>query len=333
MKLPASRIKKIAVFRALQLGDLLCAIPAVSALRDAYPAAHITLVGLPWAQSLLARFPRYFNAFRPFPGYPGLAEQPADPTAVTRFLADAQGEAFDLVVQLHGDGRVTNPLASLLGGRYTAGFYRAGNYCPDPDLYLEYPTGIHETQRHLRLMAHLGIPIDRAELEFPLYPEDYQSFEKLALPVERKRYVCIHPGSRGEWRQWPPRYFAALGNYCADQGFAVVLTGTAEERKIVESVAKHLRCDAIIAAGKTSLGAAGVLIQHAYALLSNCTGVSHIAAALRTPSVVISMDGEPERWGPLDHQLHRTIDWTRTPDFSLVLDQLKSLMSERLEKG
>jgi ADP-heptose:LPS heptosyltransferase len=96
----------------------------------------------------------------------------------------------------------------------------------------------------------------------------------------------------------------------------------------VESVAEHLHCDAIIAAGKTSLGAAGVLIQHAYALLSNCTGVSHIAAALRTPSVVISMDGEPERWAPSDHQLHRTIDWTRTPDFSVVLDQLKSLLND-----
>jgi hypothetical protein len=48
-------------------------------------------------------------------------------------------------------------------------------------------------------------------------------------------------------------------------------------------------------------GRSGALIQNAAMLISNCTGVSHIASAFKTPSIVISMDGEPQRWGPLDN--------------------------------
>ena len=56
-------IKKIAVFRVLQLGDMLCVIPAMRALRAKYPSAKITLLGMPWAKSFTERFSGYFDKF------------------------------------------------------------------------------------------------------------------------------------------------------------------------------------------------------------------------------------------------------------------------------
>lgn len=328
MKLPQSEIKRIAIFRALQLGDMLCSIPAVKALRNAYPQAHITLVGLPWAKALTERFPQYFNAFKSFPGYPGLPEQPFAPKAFTTFLMQMQQEEYDLVLQMQGNGSLTNSLVALFNGKHTAGFYLPQHYCPNEDLFVEYPSQLHEVERHIALMQHLGIASCGTQLEFPLTAKDEEELAALQLSVEHKKYICVHAGSRDKKRQWPTEYFAALADYCAAQGLTVVLTGTSDELGIVNEVAQHMQYQPAIAAGKTSIGAVAVLIKNALLLISNCTGVSHIAAAVETPSLIISMDGEPHRWAPLKKELHPIIDWTNIPDFNMVLEKLKWLLQQ-----
>src|SRR3954469_19056852 len=99
MKLSTAEIKKIAVFRALQLGDMLCIIPAMRALRHAYPNAEIYLLGLPWAQAFTNRFDRYFDSFIHFSGYPGLPEQAFDSRTFAKLLPLIQQMEFDLVLQ------------------------------------------------------------------------------------------------------------------------------------------------------------------------------------------------------------------------------------------
>ncbi|MBE9585945.1 glycosyltransferase family 9 protein [Mucilaginibacter sp. JRF] len=318
MKLPVTEIKSIAIFRALQLGDMLCAVPAFRALRAAYPQAKITLVGMPWGKSFTQRFNKYFDDFIHFPGYPGLPEQKFEPADFTRFLTQVQSRKFDLSIQLQGNGSVVNPMVELFGAKYTAGYTIDGHYAPDNGLFMPYPDEGHEIERHVNLMEFLGIPSQGSSLEFPLFKEDKIAFAELNLNIEPQRYICVHPGSRGAWRQWPVQYFAALADYCAEQGYKIVITGTAEEHEIIEHLKSHMRYMEIDTSGKTSLGVVAMLIRDAALLISNCTGVSHISSAFSTPSIVISMDGEPQRWGPLNSQIHRTIDWLQTPDFHLV---------------
>lgn len=327
MNFTPEKIHRILIFRALQLGDMLCAIPAIRALRAAFPDAAITLAGLPWAESLVGRFPRYFDQLIRFPGYPGLPEQPPDPPAFVSFLHHVQQQEFDLALQMQGNGSIVNPMVELFGARYTAGFYNAGHYHPDNGLFLAYPDEGHETERHIKLMEHLGIPSKGNYLEFPLTDADKQDFASVNrhFNLRPKEYVCVHPGSRGAWRQWPPAHFAAIADYFAAQGFTTVLTGIKEELPVVNEVAKSMHHQPVIAAGKTSMGAAGVLLENAFALVSNCTGVSHMAAAFNTPSLIISMDGEPERWAPSDRSHHFVIDWTKTPDFELAMNEARRL--------
>lgn len=318
MKLLPKDIKKIAIFRALQLGDMLCVIPAIRALRYAYPQAEMVLLGLPWAKKFTNRFNMYFDRHIHFPGYPGLPEQPFDAEKFAAFLPTVQKESFDLVLQMQGNGSVVNAMVELFGAKHVAGFSTAGHYAADNDLFLPYPDYGSEIERHLLLMEYLGIKLQGNELEFPLSTNDFNELDALRLDIAPKKYVCVHPGSRGHWRQWPVKYFAAIADLCAEQGYKVILTGTQDELDIINEVKSNMRYQAIVAAGKTSLGAVGVLIKNAVMLVSNCTGVSHIAAAFKTPSIVISMDGEPHRWGPIDTRIHRTINWLEFPDFHLV---------------
>jgi ADP-heptose:LPS heptosyltransferase len=320
-----STIKTIAIFRALQLGDMLCVIPAIRSLRKAHPSAHITLIGLPWAKELVQRFPTYFDDFIAFPGYPGLPEQNFNQELFDIFLKRVQLLKFDMVIQMQGNGTIVNHLLQTFGARYVAGFSPGQEPLTDRLFFMPYPNKGHEISRHLELMTFLGIPSTGTDLEFPINKQDESDFHKLKLPVSRGCYVVIHPGSRGTWRQWPPLYFASLGDYCLKSGFQVVLTGTKEEIPIINEVVKLMKYPPIVAAGKTTIGTVAVLIDQAYALIANCTGVSHLASALGTQSVIISMDGETERWAPLDKSLHATIDWTKTTDYQMVLKEVTTL--------
>ena len=324
MKIQSAEVKKIGVFRALQLGDMLNVIPAMRALRAAYPKAEITLIGLPWAASFVTRFHQYFDHFLHFPGYPGLPEQTFDKPAYQAFLQCVKNENFDLLLQMQGNGTIVNEMMQSWNAKQLAGFCNKDSYI-DSDLFLPYLDYGSEIWRHLLFMQHLGVPLLGDDLEFPITEEGKQQYENLGLLLEKKRYVCIHPGSRGAWRQWPPQYFAMLADSCAEKGLTVVITGTANEADITQAVRQHMTYDALDMTGQTSLDALAVLIKNAWCLIANCTGVSHIASATATPSIIISMDGEPERWSPLNKNIHFVTDWTKHPTVNMPHQQLKNL--------
>src|SRR5215208_5563220 len=96
------RQQRLALLRALQIGDVLCAVPTLRAVRAGFPDAEITLIGLPWAAGFVRRFSSYIDEFLPFPGYPGMPEAPYEPARTLTFLRRAQRAPFDLAIQLQG---------------------------------------------------------------------------------------------------------------------------------------------------------------------------------------------------------------------------------------
>jgi ADP-heptose:LPS heptosyltransferase len=322
--------ENILILRALQLGDLLCSVPALRALRGSFPNANITLLGLPWAQSFVRRFNRYLDGFIEFPGYPGLPEQPVDYQRIPSFLSVIQRCKFDLAIQMQGSGSIVNPLIALFGAAQTAGYCLPDQYCPDEATFLDYPDHLPEVKRHLALMEFLGVPAQGEELEFPLTTADYSECE---LILERNgltagEYACIHPGARALERRWAPESFSEVADRLAGQGLKIVITGTEGEKELTTQVAGLMRYTALNLCGQTSLGEFACLLKQSRLLVCNDTGASHIADALKVPSVVLFSTPEWDRWAPFDRRLHRVIENAAEVSAGQVIYEVEELMDE-----
>lgn len=306
---PLDGVHRIAVFRALVLGDMVCAGPALRALRARFPQAHLSLVGLPWAREWVSRTAS-IDAFIEFPGYPGLPERAVDVTALPAFLFHMQAQRFDLAVQLHGSGQTVNNLLATWGARHVAAFCEPGQYCPDPALSCPWPTQGTEVQRLLHLSDVLGAPRLGEWLEWTVRDEDRSDATALlaAQGADASRpLVCVHAGAQLASRQWMPEAFAQVSDQLALMGFTVVLTGVPHEQALGLRLQSAMRQPSVNLVGRTSLWSLGALIERARLLVCNDTGVSHLASALGTPSVVVSCGGDAARWAPVDPQRHQML--------------------------
>jgi ADP-heptose:LPS heptosyltransferase len=321
--------KRIAVFRALKLGDLLCAVPALRALRAALPHARIVLISLPWAAEFVRRFATYLDEFCEFPGCPGLPEREVDPPRLRAFLAEMRAARWDLVLQLHGSGPVVNPLLRQFGARRLAGFFLNRDDRLDAKCFLPYPDHGLEIHRLLSLMEFLGIPSQGDHLEFPTSEEDERSLT--AIPgihdLPAAKIICVHPGASVPERRWPADCFRQVAERLAERGYSLVLTGTEAESVLTRQVNPETSPPALDLAGCTSLGALAALLRRARLLVCNDTGVSHLAAALGTPSVVISTGNNAARWAPTNRCLHRVLVRDSGVEPGAVLREIDALLS------
>jgi ADP-heptose:LPS heptosyltransferase len=296
-------LRSIVVFRALQLGDMLVAVPALRALRHWAPHAHIVLVGLPWAAAFCDRFAAYIDEFVAFPGIREFPEQPANDAAMPAFLARMRAQRFDLALQLHGSGEVANALVARFGAAAMAAFTPVGEH-PGP-LCVRWPDQGHEIERLLRLVVHLGAEARGTALEFPIGADDIAQAERLV--GTSMRYAVVHPGARLRSRRWPTERFAECARRLAAEGLHIVLTGASSEQALVDALASMMPMPALNLAGKTSLGGLAAIAARASLVITNDTGMSHVSAAVGTPSVVIVLGSDPARWAPLDRMRHRIV--------------------------
>jgi len=237
-------IDSVVVFRALQLGDMLCAVPALRALRTALPKARITLVGLPWASQFATRFRSYIDDFVPFPGHPLLPEQPVRQAELTPFYASMCARKFTLALQLHGNGGITNEIVAGFGAHAMAGHCVGEPVSTERTVLFPYPEIGAESGRLLSLVERLGASAVGDYLEFPLAQEDRQELEAsgVAAGLKPGSYICVHPGASKRDKCWPARKFAEVADHLAAEfGVDVALTGSAEEAGLAADVARHMQ--------------------------------------------------------------------------------------------
>ncbi|MFC0398755.1 glycosyltransferase family 9 protein [Paraburkholderia rhizosphaerae] len=289
---------------------MLCSVPALRALRRAAPRAHIALVGLPWAQSFVERYAGLLDELIVFPGATGFPEQREDDTALPSFVAQMQARRFDLAIQLHGSGGVANDIVEQFGARASAGFVQPGE--ARSGCFIGWPDTLPEPHRYLALTDALGAPAhgrERDALWFDLTPRDLADYMTLVAShgIEAARVVILHPGAQLPSRRWPAERFAEVADALSADGWQIAVTGTAAETQLSASVLGAMVSPAVHLAGATSLGSLAALVRNARVVVCNDTGISHIAAAMRTPSVVIASGSDTRRWAPLDRERHQVL--------------------------
>ncbi len=305
------RPRRLAVFRALNLGDMLCSMPAFKALRAAFPRSHIALIGLPSCAPLVKRNRDCIDEFLPFPGDAALPEQPVQYAAIAAFHRGLSIRSIDIVLQMHGSGLHSNRIVRAMPARRWAGFV------PDPSMaqpgrLMPWPDDLPEAERYLALLRWLGMPADvEAKPSFPLIQDDLEEARDVMREhrLMADRMVVVHPGARLGSRRWPLLRYAQVAAALARDGWQVAVTGDASERRLGEELCDRAGAAVVDLSGHTSLGGLAALLQQSRLLICNDTGVSHVAAAVGARSVVIASGSDVRRWAPGDPQRHVVLHW------------------------
>jgi ADP-heptose:LPS heptosyltransferase len=301
-------VERIAVLRANALGDLIVALPALEALRAAYPRAEITLLGREVHRALLLSRPSPVDRVVVLPpGFVGDEPEALGQDARDAFLGALASEPWDLALQLHGGGRNSNPIVRGLGARVTAGSRTPD--APALDRWIPYDRDQWEVGRYLEIVGLVGASPVSLEPRLPVTDADCQAALD-ALPELRERpYAVIHPGSTDPRRRWPLDRFAAVARSIQAAGRRPVVTGTPPEAGLVADLVRAIGGDAL-AADKLPLPALVGLLAGADLVVSNDTGPLHLAAAVGTRTVGIYWVGNALSAGPLTRARHRpVISW------------------------
>lgn len=279
----------LVVLRALGLGDLLTAVPALRALATAFPH-HRRVLAAP-------------AGLAPLAGLTGAVDAVADVdlrTATGPFPPlPASLEHADVAVNLHGRGPQSHvALRSLLPDRLIAFGHPD---VPGCDGGPPWRPDEHEVARWCRMLAGHGIAADPGALGLSP-PLDR------AVPAARDA-TLIHPGAASAARRWPSDRWAAVARAEHAAGRAVVVTGGPDERGLATTVATAAGLPpGAVLAGRTDPVALAATVAVAGRVVCGDTGVAHLATAVGTPSVVLFGPTSPARWGPPpDRPEHRVL--------------------------
>ncbi len=259
---------EVLALRALKLGDILVAVPAIRGIRRAYPEHELVLAVPQWLSPIVELIGGV-DALLPTPGLNDLL--PVEPGRI------------DVAVNLHGNGLESRSIIHALQPRVVADHRNELHDGP------EWEDHVLERYRWARLVTAHGMPAD---------PEDV-ALEAPRDPSVAPGATVVHVGAFYGSRRWPAGRFASVAAKLRADGHDVVFTGSLAERARAEEVAHRAGIGgAAVLAGELELDGFAALIREARVVVSADTGAAHLASAYAVPSVVLFGPAPVEEWGP-----------------------------------
>jgi len=282
------------------LGDVAMSVPALRALRASFPKDELWVLARPWVADL----------YRLRPEVDGIVveenrEAHAGRSGRERLAAELAARGFDRAVIL----------PTSFGTAYTvakAGIperigYRGEWRSPllTRPVRLDLATGEHQVWKHLRLVAAAGAALpERPDTSWEVRQAELET-GKAVLKAHGvvPRYAVAHVASFAHAaKRWDPARFAQVfTRLAAERRFTIVLLGSEAERGRNDEVASLVPDVPVVnLAGRTSLPELLGVLKPAALFLGNDSGISHLAAAVGTPTVVVFGATDPDATRPWD---------------------------------
>lgn len=295
--------KNILIIKPSSLGDIVLALPTLSALRRSFPDAKISwFIRLEFAP-LLKNHPHLTDTILFDRKFLGKAwYNPRAFRALLSLIFQLRRGKFDFAIDLQGLFR-TASLAWLSGCKKRFGMTTAREFARVfyTHKLTQDQSCIHLVDYYLKIAQAAGA--SDLSVEFILNTDHaaVDSVNRLLTEqqINSDNYVVIVPGSAHSDKCWPIERFAALADKISSKfGFSIVVTGTKAEKSVIESLQTETNVTIANLAGLTNLCELTALIKAARLVVSNDTGPGHIAAVLGIPLVLIFGRSNPARVAP-----------------------------------
>jgi heptosyltransferase I len=276
--------RNIAIIKPSALGDIVHALPVLTALRHRYPSARITWIVNRSFEPLLVGHP-HLDATITFDR--GVYKRPLSAVAYSwRFANELRKQRFDCVVDLQGLLR-TGLMCAATGAAVRIGFanaregatrfYSHSVAVPDADT-------IHAIDRYRRIADALDAS-EPPEFVVPIRTQETQQVLRELHTLPRP-WIAVAAGAKWVTKRWPTQHFVEVLNRAhAAVGGTVLLLGAGDDRELSHAIATNLRGEVHDYTGHTSLPKLVAILSQVDIMFANDTGPLHLAAALDRPCV------------------------------------------------
>jgi lipopolysaccharide heptosyltransferase II len=294
-----SNVERILCVRLDGIGDVLMCTPAVRALRACGARRRSVTLLVSRRSAALAGLVADVDEFMTYeaPWMKATAPQACSSESDAAMIRALRERRFDAAVIFTTYTQSPLPAAFLC---HLAGIPLRVAHCREnPYQLLSYwirdsepEAGIrHEVRRQLDLVACVGATTrdEHLALDIPAGAHQHVREMLMAAGVDtRKRWVLLHPGATAPSRRYAPELFAAaVGEVRRRTGCDVVIAGGEHDAALANEIQNSMRTASVNLVGQLNLAQLSALIAAATVLVANNSAPAHIAAAVRTPVVVL----------------------------------------------